>query len=225
MNAGVSGPTPDTTPPVVAITSPVADSSVFGSVAIAATATDDVGISQVQFFVDGAALGGPVLAPPYSTIWNAASATGAHVLTAVARDLVGNSTTSAPVTVTVTTVAPSLVGQWGAVFSWPIVPVHALLLPTGQILAADGQGLGQDARLWNPATNAFTTATVPGTNVFCSGHCGLPDGRAFVVGGHNGAHVGVPDANIFNPTTQLSPLVSDSDCPARWPRARRFWRD
>jgi len=211
MTGAISGPPPDTTPPTVAVTSPVAGSTVFGTVSVSAAASDDVAIAAVQFFVDGALLGGPVTAPPYAVLWDTTSTTGDHVLTAAARDLAGNTSTSASVTVTVTQPDPSLVGQWGNVSDWPIVPVHATLLSTGQVLASDGQGLGQDARVWNPVTNTFTSAFSPGTNIFCAGHCGLPDGRVLVVGGHSGAHVGVPDANIFTPSTgnwtQMQPMA------------------
>jgi hypothetical protein len=54
---------------------------------------------------------------------------------------------------------PSQVGQWSGPFDWPIVAVHMTLLPTGRVLASDGQSDGHDAWVWDPSTNRF--ATVP----------------------------------------------------------------
>jgi hypothetical protein len=97
---------------------------------------------------------------------------------------------------------PDLVGQWGGLLNWPLVAVHAVLLRTGNVLVWDGQSLGLDSqRIWNPGTGAFTP--VPASdNLFCSGLVALADGRILVVGGHLADHVGIPDANIFDPGTQ-----------------------
>jgi hypothetical protein len=93
----------DTTAPAVAVTSPAAGASLSGSVAINASATDNVGVAAVQFFVDGAMVGaGDDTSAPYSVSWDTtAVANGSHRLTARARDAVGNIATSAAVTVTV----------------------------------------------------------------------------------------------------------------------------
>jgi hypothetical protein len=89
----------DTTPPTLSITSPADQDVVSGSIAIVASATDDVGVAGVQFFVDGSPFGAERTSPPYSITWNTAtSADGLHTLTAVARDNAGN---KAQVSVTV----------------------------------------------------------------------------------------------------------------------------
>jgi hypothetical protein len=101
----------DTTPPSVAITAPVGGASVSGTVTVAATASDNVGVVGVQFKLDGANLGAEGTTAPYSVSWNSTgAANGSHALTAVARDAAGNVTTSAGVTVTVAndTTAPSV---------------------------------------------------------------------------------------------------------------------
>ena len=90
----------DHRPPSVAITSPAAGSAVSGSVTIAAAASDNVGVTGVQFRVDGANLGAADTTAPFSTVWNTFGfASGNHTLTAVASDAAGNATTSAPVAV------------------------------------------------------------------------------------------------------------------------------
>jgi hypothetical protein len=220
MNAAVGGgvpPPPDTTPPTVVITAPAQGATVFSLVSVAANASDNVGVAGVQFFVDGQAIGTEAITPPFSVVWDTATASlGNHVLTAIARDFSNNTTTSAPVSVTVATATPDLVGQWAAPFNWPIVAVNANLLPTGEILAWDGQSAGTNARLWNPTTNNFTSVNITtGTNIFCTGNCHLPDGRVLVTGGHAGAHVGVTDSNIFNPTTRQWTRVASMHTP-RW---------
>jgi hypothetical protein len=81
----------DTTPPTVAITSPEALATVTGSVSVAATASDDIGVAGVQFQLDGQPLGAERTSPPYSVTWNTTTtANGPHTLTAVARDAAGN---------------------------------------------------------------------------------------------------------------------------------------
>ena len=67
---------------------------------LSASASDDVGVQAVQFFMDGTNLGEDDTAP-YTLDWDSTAASnGTHTLTAVARDAAGNETTSAGVPVT-----------------------------------------------------------------------------------------------------------------------------
>jgi hypothetical protein len=71
---------------------------------VTANAADNVGVAGVRFFVDGTPIGAEDTSPPHAVSWDTRTATnGSHALTAVARDAAGNSTTSAAVTVAVTT--------------------------------------------------------------------------------------------------------------------------
>jgi glucose/arabinose dehydrogenase/chitodextrinase len=91
----------DTQPPTVSITSPIAGATVSHVTTLTASASDNVGVLSVQFFVDGASIGTDFTAP-YSQDWNTTAASnGTHTLTGVARDAF-NQTTSTPVTVTTT---------------------------------------------------------------------------------------------------------------------------
>jgi hypothetical protein len=95
---------PDTTPPVIALTSPLQGALVTNTVAVAATATDNVGVAGVQFLLDGANLGAEVTGPGpnYSVNWNTTTAQNAtHTLSARARDAQGNSTTATSLQITV----------------------------------------------------------------------------------------------------------------------------
>ncbi len=105
----------DTTPPSVSLTAPTA-STVSGTVALKATASDNVGVSGVQFLIDGSPFGAEDTSAPYEVQWpSTAVANGTHKVAARARDAVGNTTTSVEVTVTVSnTAAPTgLVAAYG----------------------------------------------------------------------------------------------------------------
>jgi mono/diheme cytochrome c family protein len=92
---------PDVTAPTVTLTAPAPAATVSGTVAVTATAADNIGVTQVEFFAGATSLGVDTTAP-YSVNWNTTTVTdGAFVLTGVAHDAAGNTTTSAAVNVTV----------------------------------------------------------------------------------------------------------------------------
>jgi hypothetical protein len=92
----------DTDGPSVSITAPAAGSTVTGVKQITASASDPSNVSQVEFQVDGIRIGAPDPSSPYSVQWGSINvANGQHTLTAVARDTLGNQSTSTPVTVDV----------------------------------------------------------------------------------------------------------------------------
>ncbi|MFL5358251.1 PHB depolymerase family esterase, partial [Archangium sp.] len=105
VSVTVSGGISDTTAPTVAITFPTAGATVAGAIDIAATATDDIGVTKVEFLIDGTVVGQGVSsaqAGPYEFNWNTTShATGTHSLQARAYDAAGNTATSSAVSVTV----------------------------------------------------------------------------------------------------------------------------
>jgi chitodextrinase len=91
-----------TQPPTVAVTGPTPGSMVSGTITVTASASSSVGVASVQFYLDGAALGAADTAAPYTASLDTTQlANGAHTLTAQARDVVGNSATSAAVSFTV----------------------------------------------------------------------------------------------------------------------------
>ena len=97
----------DTTAPTVSITAPNNNARVSNTVTVSANASDNVGVVAVQFKVDGANIGAEDLTAPYSVSWNTTTVSnGNHVLTAVARDAAGNSTTSNGRTMRVSNAAP-----------------------------------------------------------------------------------------------------------------------
>jgi thermitase len=104
--ATIAAPAPDATPPVVAITAPAAAATVTGTVGVRVTATDNVGVTKVEFKVAGVVVDTTSILP-YIFSWDTtSSANGAVALTAKAYDAAGNSATSASVSVTVSNSAP-----------------------------------------------------------------------------------------------------------------------
>lgn len=96
----------ETTAPSVSLTAPSGGSALTGTMAVSATATDNVGVSAVQFRRDGVDLGSDSSAP-YSVSWDTSlTPNGPHTLTAVALDAAGNATTSSTVSVTVGEATP-----------------------------------------------------------------------------------------------------------------------
>lgn len=97
---GVSIPL-DSAPPVVSISSPTDTSTVNGTVNITANATDDIGVTKVEFYINGN-LVDTVAAAPYSYSWNTTTgADGDYALVARAYDAAGNTGTSSIVSVKV----------------------------------------------------------------------------------------------------------------------------
>jgi len=91
-----------TSVPVVTVTDPVAGSTVSAVVSLAANVASANKVSSVQFYVDGVALGSPVMSPPYSTFWNTETySPGTHTITVIATDSFGGIGNSPPASVTV----------------------------------------------------------------------------------------------------------------------------
>ncbi|HQU98853.1 MAG TPA: Ig-like domain-containing protein [Nitrosomonas sp.] len=89
--------------PTVSVTAPQNAMSVGGPVVtIAAEAADNIGVSGVQFKIDGVNIGAEDTSSPYSITWDSSQVTdGAHVITASARDADGHVTTSAGININV----------------------------------------------------------------------------------------------------------------------------
>ncbi len=95
------------------MTSPASGATVSGTITLAASASDNVGVVGVQFQVDSANSGAEVTAVPYTLSLDTTKlSNGTHSLTAVARDAAGNHTTSSAVSVTVSNAtAPTITTQ------------------------------------------------------------------------------------------------------------------
>ena len=91
----------DSVPPTVAITAPANNASVSGVITVTTTATDNIGVSKVELYVDGVLKGTDTVTPYSFSLDTSTLATGTHTLVAKAYDTGANVTSSSPITVTV----------------------------------------------------------------------------------------------------------------------------
>jgi hypothetical protein len=119
---------------------------------------------------------------------------------------------------------PAIVGSWSSLMPWgpagnEFVGIHMHVLPTGKVLSWEGHNANNHdeeshAYVWDPNTNSYELCDNNSSNLFCSGHSFLPNGRLLVAGGHYSdgnplppdsppgtqpGYVGLRDANIFDP--------------------------
>ena len=96
----------DSTAPSVSLTAPQNSTVVSGATTISATATDDVGVSRVEFFLNGELLYAGNSAP-FTFGWNTSSvANGVHTLIAKAYDAAGHAAQTSDISVLVNNVVP-----------------------------------------------------------------------------------------------------------------------
>lgn len=97
-------------------------------------------------------------------------------------------------------------GSWTAVTEWPVVPIHAHVLPTGSVMFWDRHGHGEGwnglPHIWDPERDAFRVLANPGYDVFCSGHSLTAEGHLLITGGHIDNGVGDKKSVLFNPFTE-----------------------
>jgi len=100
----------DVVVPSVSLTAPSASATVGGSaVSLTATASDNIALAGVSFYVDGTLQGSEDTTSTYGISWNStATSSGSHSAFAVARDTSNNYATSSTVSFTVDNTAPVL---------------------------------------------------------------------------------------------------------------------
>ncbi|WP_225409655.1 extracellular catalytic domain type 1 short-chain-length polyhydroxyalkanoate depolymerase [Stigmatella hybrida] len=157
VSVTVSGGISDTTAPTVALTSPSSGATLFGSVNLTATASDNIGVSRVDFLVDGAVVGqGTPSGSTYTLTWNtAAVSAGTHTVGARAFDAAGNSAQSASVSVTVDAAAE----RFSETFSQNGPDNPGWTLGEWALDASDQTGTSSSKSLAGSAVPAFNTVT------------------------------------------------------------------
>ncbi|MDX2006383.1 MAG: Ig-like domain-containing protein [Meiothermus sp.] len=101
-SGGTPAPGPsDTTPPTVSLGASSTNVTAPGSITLTATASDNVGVTKVEFFDGATKLGEDTSAPYTQTLSYTAANNGSKSYTAKAFDAAGNSQTSAALAVTV----------------------------------------------------------------------------------------------------------------------------
>ncbi len=159
ISVTVSGGISDTTAPSVAITFPTAGATVAGAIDIAATASDDFGVTKVEFLVDGVVVGQGVSsqqAGPYVYNWNTTSyAMGVHTVQAKAYDAAGNTAASTFVSVTVDQNSVRFTER----FSTNGPDTAGWSLTEWALDASDQTGMSGSKSILGAATPAFNTVT------------------------------------------------------------------
>lgn len=126
---------PDTEAPTTSITSPSDGATVSGTLTVTASASDNVGVTKVEFKLDDV-LQSTDTAAPYSWSWDTTTASnGVHTLTSVAHDAAGLFTVSAPVSVTVNN-PPGL-----DISNWKVVQANSsrtFFIPAGTSIPENG---------------------------------------------------------------------------------------
>jgi beta-lactamase superfamily II metal-dependent hydrolase len=170
-----SAPAPDTEAPNTAITFPSNGATLSGVVSVTASATDNVGVTSVEFYLDGI-LQTTDNAAPYAWSWDTETASNAsHSLTSKAFDAAGNAATSTAVNVTVDNTTPPPPSGTD-VSNWRIVQANStytFYLPAGTVIPDNGyMVIGRNAT--KAAFEAFWGVTL-GTNVvYVNGGDGMP---------------------------------------------------
>jgi hypothetical protein len=130
----------DVTPPSISLTSPTNGNTLSGNVTISATATDNIGVTGVQFQLNGTNLGAEDKTSPFSISWDTAGvAPGQYTVTAIAHDAAGNAASSAPLTINISSPSSTLsvsIGGSGSVTSSP----DGILCTSGTCSASYGTG-------------------------------------------------------------------------------------
>jgi hypothetical protein len=199
MSASAGTNVVDTTVPTVSITTPTANATVANTVNVAVSASDNVAVAGVQFFVDGVASGAEDTASPYTLSWNTVPvANGVHTVSARARDLSGNvATATISVIVANDLVAPSVptnltassVTQNSAVLSWTA--------------STDDVGVAG----YRVYKNGTLVTSVTGTTYTASG---LTASTAYTFGVAAYDATGNTSATVTVSTTTLAPVQSTS---------------
>jgi len=128
-------------------------------------------------------------------------------------------------------VSPAQGGLWSAVEEWPLVAIHAALLPNGKVLAWDATPDDSDddphttdnfttrVTLWDPITGLHVeTNNDTDTDLFCAGSAHLWDGRVLFAGGDSGtagSNAPLSNTNIYDPETNTWRRAPNMNAP-RW---------
>jgi hypothetical protein len=221
----VAAPTGDAAP-AVTITGPTEGATVSGTVTITAGATDDQGVSQVQFLVDGASIGTDTNgADGWSVTWNSTTvADGGHTLTARATDTAGQTGTDANgVTVDNVDAPPS------ATITSPVSGAVVAGTTTVRATATDDRGVAQVQFRADGVGIGADTNGADGWSVAWDS-TGLADGShtlsavATDTGGNTAPSAGVPVtvANSGAVITQDVPIAASLDDVEERPNGRMW---
>ncbi|HLG13745.1 MAG TPA: Ig-like domain-containing protein [Blastocatellia bacterium] len=136
-------PVPDTQPPTTSITAPPNGATVSGTVSVTASASDNVGVTRVEFYLDNTLSSTDTVAP-YAWNWDTTSSSnGAHSLASKAYDAAGNVGSSAAISVTVSNAVGLDISNWSLTQANSSI---TFFIPAGTVIPDNGYAvIGRDA--------------------------------------------------------------------------------
>jgi hypothetical protein len=163
----------DTTPPSTSVNAPTNGSTVSATVTISASASDKVGVTKMEIYIDGALKTSNTNLTSISYSWNTTTfSNGSHSLVSKAYDAAGNVSTSLTVSVTVSnggtiTELISNGGFEGTLAPWTLGGVKTPIVSTARIhTGADSMRLGATTGSGSTEPNgdssAYQSVTIPG---------------------------------------------------------------
>jgi hypothetical protein len=171
LNATTSGGS-DTTPPTTSVTAPANGATVSGTITVSATGSDNVGVTRMEVYIDGALKTSNTNSSSISYSWNTTGVSnGSHTIQSKAYDAASNVGTSPTVTVTVsnggtTTELISNNGFEGTLSPWILGGVKVPIVSTNRIhTGADSMRLGATTGSGSTEPNgdssAYQSVTIP----------------------------------------------------------------
>ena len=184
----------DRTAPTTSITAPADGATVSGTTVVSASASDNVGVTHVEFYVD-AALQSTDAAPPYNWSWDTGlMPDGSHTLTSKAYDAAGNVGTSRAVSVTVSNSLD--------ISNWKIVQANAantFFLPAGTVVRDNGYVvIARNAT--KSEFEAFWNVTLPGNVTYINAAGAFPA----INGSENYTLYNAAGTNVEGPTVSMA---------------------
>jgi hypothetical protein len=151
---------PDTTPPTTSITVPTNGATVGGTVNVTASASDNVGVTKVEFYIDGA-LGGTDTTSPYNYSWNTTGLVNGsgHTIQSKAYDAATNVGSSTTISVTVNNSAVAQTAAYDATLKAPKCAVVGISCDTGASLVLGRDGKGPEPNQPNTINNSCADGT------------------------------------------------------------------
>ena len=204
----------DTTAPTTSITAPANGATVSGTTSVTATASDNVGVTKVEFWLDGA-LKSTDTTSPYAWSWDTTTASnGSHALVSKAYDAALNVGTSSTVSVTVSnTVSGVNIG------GWIITQANAALnytIPAGTVIPSEGYVvIGRNAT--QAQFETFWARTLGSNVVYLNSADTMPQingDENYTLKNASGVVVDGPSINM--PTTAARSIQRNDPCTSTW---------
>ena len=172
QSSSLTGTGTDATAPTTQITSPTNGATVSGTVTVTATASDNVGVTLVEIYIDGA-LKTSGTSSPLNYSWNTSGLSGSHTIFSKAYDAAGNVGTSTTVTVTVSNGVQQLFQntgfETGNLNFWTAGGVYLPFATTAQHNTGNYSAqLGSSTTTQNGDSFIYQDAAIPSTSIGAS---------------------------------------------------------